>query len=76
MCSQGIASSVEGWANGMICGKVAEDLCDLLEMGSERKGKQRQFSARAWDEARALIWSTRRRGVDLPSLYGLSVSQN
>lgn len=61
-------------------GRVGEKLQKIVVIcwrwDQRGKGNSGRFSARAWDEARALIWSTRRRGVDLPSLYGLSVSQN
>lgn len=51
-------------------GAGGKDHCDLLGMGSERKGTHEQLSCyNARDEARALNFRNRRKGVGPPLAY-------
>lgn len=64
--SQGKPAGAGGWdTRGRKTG--GEDLCDLLGMGSERKGTHQQLSCyNARDEAKGLNFRSRRKGVGPP----------
>lgn len=67
--SQGKPAGAGGWeTRGRKTG--VEDHCDLLGMGSERKGTHEQLSCyNARDGARALNFRSRRKGVGPPLAY-------